>query len=228
LPVPAPATALLLKDHTVVHTSETVELVTPTGAALLATWLAACNNRPEQETFVAGGYGFGHRKLQSRPNLLRGSIMAGAEHEPAEGGCIVIETNTDDTVPELLGSLADRLLQSGALDVFFTPIQMKKHRPGTKISVLTDPSLSNQLKEIIFRETTTFGIREYPVQRTVLSRRPEEVSTPYGPVRVKIGSLGNSDITASPEHEDCAAIADKHGVAVRTVYEAALQAALSR
>jgi len=221
LPVPVPATVELLKGCRVTQTEEPFELVTPTAAALLATW--------REELPWTGGDGWtlsdsanaiGHRELQERPNLLRANLF-----EPGTAGeasdCLVLECNVDDTVPELLGSLTQALLDKGALDVFTAPVQMKKQRPGSLITVLCRPADRDTLLDTIFLETTTFGIREYRVARTVLQRRHESVETPYGPVRVKIGSWKGRDITRAPEHEDCAMRAREHGVPVRSVYEAA-------
>jgi pyridinium-3,5-bisthiocarboxylic acid mononucleotide nickel chelatase len=227
MPVPAPATAELLKGFPVAPDDEPFELVTPTGAALLTTWKT-------METFPSGsrilkvGQGFGHRTLNGRPNLLRamlmesGSVAASADACPATDACLVLECNLDDLTPELTGSLMERLLTAGALDVFLTPVQMKKQRPGILVNVLCRPEQREAMLDKIFRESTTFGVREYPVQRTVLERCHEFVETPFGRVRVKIGRWQGADITASPEYDDCLRAAESAGVPVRVVYEAAL------
>ena len=137
------------------------------------------------------------------------------------GTCLVLECNLDDTVPELLGSLCRQLLQQGALDVFTTPVQMKKQRPGTVLTVLANAADREAFVDAIFRETTTFGIRSYNVERIMLMRRIETVATPYGSIRVKVGTWKGRDITRSPEHDDCVVAAESAGVSVRTVFEAA-------
>ncbi len=139
--------------------------------------------------------------------------------------CSVIECNLDDTIPELLGSLTGQLLDEGALDVFTSSVQMKKQRPGVLLTVLSRPEDTKRFIDMIFSETTTFGIRESPVRRTILDRRYEPVETPYGQIRIKIGSRNGIDITRSPEHSDCAQCARQHNVPVRAVYEAAIHKA---
>lgn len=135
----------------------------------------------------------------------------------------MLKCNLDDTIPELVGSLSEKLIEKGALDVFTTPVQMKKQRPGTLLTVLCRSEDRELFLEMIFSETTTFGIREYLTHRTILERRHIEVETPYGKVRVKIGSWKGKDITRAPEHDDCVRCAREHNVPVRMVYEAALQ-----
>jgi len=225
MPLPVPATAELLKGHQVTHTDEPHELVTPTGAALLTTWLQRLPpSREYTETVVKkSGVGIGHRKLNGRPNMIRATLLETPGSDATQGSCSVIECNLDDTNPELLGSLAEQLMNDGALDVFTTPIQMKKQRPGTLLTVLSSAKDRERFINMIFAETTSFGIREYRVQRTMLARRHEPVETPYGQVRIKIGSRNGIDITQSPEHGDCLQCARLHNVSVRTVYEAAMR-----
>lgn len=227
MPVPVPATVELLKGHPVKQTSEPFELVTPTGAALLMTWsekLSGSNPCPTNCRVEATGVGFGQRKLQQRPNMIRAIMLqpeaASDELEP----CLVLECNLDDTVPELLGSLSQKLLAGGALDVFTTSVQMKKQRPGTLLTVLCRLDDREAMLDAIFTESTTFGVREHVTRRTVLGRRHQAVETDYGTVRVKIGTWKGRDITTAPEHGDCVRCAEERGVAVRTVYEAALRA----
>ncbi len=233
-PSPAPATVELLKGAAVCEVDEPFETVTPTGAALLTSWRNA-DAVPAGARVVATAYSFGHRRLKSRPNLLRATLL---EHRPVAGvvdpgvadpgrppgECLVLECNLDDTTPELIGALTGRLLEAGALDVYTLPIQMKKQRPGVLLGVLCEPAAREALLDLIFRGCTTFGVREYPVRRTVLTRRHETVQTPYGPVRVKIGTWKGEDVTRAPEFEDCAQAARAHEVSVRAVYEAALRA----
>lgn len=225
LPVPVPATIELLKGHPIEKTDEPFEMVTPTGAALLTTWKKYFpNNAADASTIIKDtGIGFGQRKLKNRINMLRAVMMEPATDKSEENSntCIVIESNLDDITPELIGSLCERLLQEGALDVFTTPIQMKKQRPGSLLTVLSSPADKERLINIIFEESTTFGVREYATQRTILQRRHKTVKTPYGDVRMKIGSLNGKDITHSPEYEDCVKCAKEHNIALRKVYDAA-------
>lgn len=181
----------------------------------------------ETYTPVGVGYGFGHRKLDSRPNMLRATVLSHVPSPPdarPSGNCLVLECNLDDTVPELLGSLTRKLLSQGALDAFTTPVQMKKQRPGTLLTVLCDAGTRDLLVDTVFTESTTFGIREHTVHRTMLERRHVDVETPYGTVRIKVGTWKGNDITRAPEHDDCVKRAEEHGVPVRSVYEAALRA----
>lgn len=223
MPLPAPATVALLRGHPMVETGETVELVTPTGAALLSAWAEALPfPGGAQFSVVSEGNAFGARKLARRPNLLRALMLESGES--SSDHCLVLECNLDDAVPELIGSLSQKLMDSGALDVFSTAIQMKKQRPGTLLTVLCAPADRGKCLDLIFRESTTFGVREHLTSRTVLERRHVTVATPYGDVRVKVGRWKGDDITRSPEHEDCAKLAREKNVPVRTVYEAAQRA----
>ncbi len=226
LPVPAPATVELLKGMQVVPADEPFELVTPTGAALLGAWATPGSVPPADGRLVRAGHGFGRHPLTSRPNVLRALLMESAPKSSADT-CLVLECNLDDTVPELLGNLLSGLLEAGALDVFLTPVQMKKQRPGTLVTVLCRPGDRERLLDLIFGESTTFGVREYPVRRTILPRRMEAVATPHGKVRVKLGEWKGRIVTRAPEHEDCVRLAHRAGVPVRAVYEAALAAALA-
>ena len=134
----------------------------------------------------------------------------------------MLECNLDDMAPEFIGHLFNRLLEQGALDVFVTPVQMKKNRPGAMLTVLCSPNKRDEMLDLIFRESTTFGVREYNVCRTMLPRRFETVKTPYGKVRVKIGSWKGKEITRAPEYEDCRKLAEKAKVPLRRIYEAVL------
>ena len=229
LPVPAPATVELLAGHDVVRTTEPFELVTPTGAAILTTWKEKKPLEPAAGSacarIIRAGCGFGHRKLSGRPNMLRAILLETCGGEAASGdSCLVLECNLDDTVPELLGSLAQKLMDQGALDAFTTSVQMKKQRPGTLLTVLCRAGDRDRFLDLVFRESTTFGIREYFTSRTVLERRHEQVETAYGAIRIKIGRWKGEDITRAPEYEDCVRCAREHNVSVRVVYEAATQA----
>ena len=222
-PVPAPATLELLKGFPVVYVDEPHELVTPTGAALLTSWphldAPPAGSRPLQT-----GYSFGHRTLDSRPNLLRATLLesegAGADSDV----CLVLECNVDDTTPELIGVLIHRLLEAGALDAFTIPAQMKKQRPGVLLTILCRPPDRESLLDLVFRGCTTFGVREHLTARTMLERRFAEVQTEYGPVKIKVGRWRGEDITFAPEMEDCLRLAREQNVSARTIYEAACRA----
>ena len=222
LPSPAPATVELLKGFAVEQTQEKFELVTPTGAALLTTWKNT-GLVPAGAIINRTGYGFGHFELNSRPNLLRATLFDSEKREQNNEQCLVLECNIDDMAPELIGHLFNRLLEQGALDVFVTPVQMKKNRPGAMLTVLCSPDKREEMLDLIFRESTTFGVREYIVRRTILPRRFETVKTPYGNVRVKIGSWKGKEITRAPEYEDCRILAEKVKVPLRRIYEAAFR-----
>lgn len=228
IPVPAPATVNLLKGHPLVRTDEPYELVTPTGAALLMTWqqvLPAPSPDAGLWAITAAGTGFGTRTLTSRPNMLRAVLMESIQPDQAlHDECLVLECNLDDTTPEIIGALTQRLLAAGALDVFTTSIQMKKQRPGVLFTVLCHPGLRDHALDLIFRESTTFGVREHLTRRTMLERHLVKVQTPYGLVRVKVGTWKGRTVTHSPEYDDCLRLAGAHGVPVRAVYAAAQRA----
>ena len=174
-------------------------------------------------TIRATGWGAGTRDLP-HPNLLR-LFLGEPATRPQEQRLVLIETNIDDMNPELFGHLMERLLEAGALDVFYTPIVMKKSRPATLVSVLSEPSLVDTLSDILFRETTTLGVRLTDVARRCLDREWREVQTEYGPVRVKIGRLDDEILTIAPEYEDCVRLAKEKGVPAKAVYDAAREAA---
>lgn len=227
LPSPAPATVELLKGHPVNSIDEPFELVTPTGAALLTAWKTV-EGPPSCARLTACGYGFGHRTLNTRPNVIRGLLFETTPPASLENDvCLVMECNLDDTSPELIGSLTQQLMEKEALDVFTTPVFMKKQRPGTLLTVLCREKDREALQQLIFEESTTFGIREYLSRRTILPRQRRLVETPFGPIHIKQGMRGGHVITLSPEYDDCRAAALNHNVPVRTVYEAAWFAARS-
>jgi hypothetical protein len=182
------------------------------------------------------GYGAGSRNFEGHSNVLRltvgEAVEAGTlnarETEPALEEVVVLEANLDDLSPQVVGYAADLLLREGALDVFTTAVQMKKGRPGTLMTVLARPQSESQLREILFRETSTLGVRSRREQRHVLARRHESVITPWGDVRIKIGRKGNADANAAPEYEDCRRIAAEKGVALKTVMQEALRLYLDK
>ena len=220
-PSPAPATVELLRGFPISATDEPFELVTPTGAALLTTW-KSIDRIPEGARLQGIGCGLGHHALHHRPNLLRAMVFTAEPASPVPADtCLVLECNLDDTTAELMGLLSTRLMDSGALDVFFTSIHMKKNRPGVLLSVLCEPLKKDILLDLIFRESTTLGVREYETRRTVLDRRMTGVTTPYGTIAVKVGTWKGQAVTWAPEMEDCVRAAHQHGKPVREVYEAA-------
>ncbi len=220
LPVPVPATVELLRGMAVCQTDEPFELVTPTGAALLSCWQS---DLPANGKVLASAYGFGTRKLNSRPNMLRAILLESGDSQGDEchDRCMVMECNIDDCPPEIVGSLFDRLFKAGALEVFSQPVLMKKQRHGMLLTVICLPELMAALEEIIFSETTTFGIRSHQVERSKLSRRMVTVVTPYGKISLKAGFRDHKLYSLSPEHDDCVAAAALHDVTVKEVYTAA-------
>ncbi|MFQ5744480.1 MAG: nickel pincer cofactor biosynthesis protein LarC [Acidobacteriota bacterium] len=228
LPVPAPATARLLSGAPVYARGPAAELVTPTGAALAATLSDSFGGWPEV-TLVAVGYGAGDHEFGDFPNVLRMAIGdAATERAPLtcghSGPVSVIETNIDDMSPQLFGSVVAQLLEAGALDAYTTPVFMKKNRPGVLLTVLTLSKDVDRLADLIFRQTTTLGLRTYPVGRRELHRRHVVAATPWGQVRVKVARLGGTVVTCTPEYDDCEALARASGVPLKKVLQAATSA----
>lgn len=222
LPNPGPAAMGLLKGFPMVPVDIDREILTPTGAALLATFVREPGRFPDM-TLTAIGWGAGEWDLPQRANVAR--ILIG-EKTPSEQSDAVylIETNLDNAPGELVGYLFEKLLKAGALDVYTTPIQMKKSRPGVKISVLAAPSTRAAVEEILLRETPTFGVRRTLMERSKLNRTEVRVPTRYGEIRLKVGTLDGETLKASPEYEDCKTAAEKHGVALSKVADAAREA----
>lgn len=223
LPVPAPATARLLEGFEVYTAGEPGERVTPTGAAIVAELATPARGVPRMR-LEATGYGAGTKDF-AEPNVAR--ILLGeadASTEEASEELALLECNIDDMNPEYYGFIVERLLQDGALDAYMTPIVMKKGRPSIMLSVLCRPSHSANLLRLIFRESTTLGVRERRVTRHALARDVAMVQTPYGRVRVKGAHRPGVAPTGAPEYEDCRAAALAHGVPLRDVYDAALRA----
>jgi uncharacterized protein (TIGR00299 family) protein len=219
-PVPPPATARLVQGVPVYGEGDG-ELVTPTGALLVTGHATEYGPLPPMR-IEATGHGAGSRDTRGRPNVLR--LIVGQEEARAEGRVLVLETEVDDAAPQLLGPLLDRLLAAGALDAYFTPVQMKKGRPGVLVTALAPPDRREAIEELLFRETTTLGVRRQEWLRTELERETATVATPYGPVRVKVGRRGSVVYNAWPEFEDCQRLAAEAGVAVKEVLAAALAA----
>jgi len=219
-PVPPPATARLVTGVPVYGEGEG-ELVTPTGALLVTGHATEYGPLPAMR-IEAAGHGAGSRDTRGRPNVLR--LIVGQADARSEGRVLVLETEVDDAAPQLLGPLLERLLAAGALDAFFTSVQMKKGRPGVLVTVLAPPEKRETIEELLFRETTTLGVRRQEWLRTELERETATVATPYGSVRVKIGRRGAVVYNAWPEFEDCQRLAAEAGVAVKEVLAAALAA----
>jgi uncharacterized protein (TIGR00299 family) protein len=219
MPLPAPGTAELLKGVPLAESDVEMELTTPTGAAILTTVVDQFGPLPAM-TIEAIGLGAGTREVPGQANLLR--LFVGQVAVPAGSDRVwVLETNLDDLPGEIIGYTVTQLLAAGALDAFVTPVLMKKNRPGVLVTVLCDEPQIARMEEVLFRETTTLGIRRYPVSRHKLKREAAEVTTAYGVVKGKLGWLEGRPPTFSPEHDDCARIAAEQGVALRSVYEAA-------
>jgi hypothetical protein len=197
------------------------EMVTPTGAAIVAA-LAQQGSIPQLH-ITAVGYGSGERTLPDRPNLLR-VLLATLVDTPREEQLLVLETNIDDLNPELYEHVMERLFAAGARDVCFLPLQMKKNRPGVMLWVLGGIPDRERLSAIIFAETSTIGIRAYPVSRLALRRESREVNTPYGSVRVKLSHTPEGRVHAAPEYEDCKRLAQEKNIPLKVVYEEALLA----
>jgi pyridinium-3,5-bisthiocarboxylic acid mononucleotide nickel chelatase len=222
LPVPAPATAELLRDKPVYSAGPETELTTPTGAAILATLSKSFGPVPPMR-LLSQGFGAGDKDFPIQANVLR--VLVGERTGASESTTVsVIEANIDDTTPQVLGYTMERLLAAGALDVTLAPILMKKNRAATLLSVIAAPELSEALTQIVFAETTTLGVRVYQAARRVLARSSSTVETLYGSVRVKHNDNGGFQ----PEFEDCKRAAETHAVPLRTVIAEANQAFLKQ
>lgn len=219
LPLPAPATLALLNGIPITGSELQAELVTPTGAALLAGLVQGWGQIPPMR-LLGVGYGAGSRDLPI-PNVLR-LLLGEAEGENDEVETLeLLESNIDDQNPQLYEHTLDLLFQAGALDAWLTSIQMKKNRPGTLLSILCRPGDTERLSHIVFQETTTLGVRQQTLQRKALQRAMRTVETPYGPVRVKVARLPGGGSKFSVEYEDCRLLAQKQGVPLREVMQAA-------
>lgn len=221
-PVPVPGVVALCKDVPLVQTDIESELVTPTGAALITTLAEGYGAAPAM-TLVGVGYGAGGRNHASTPNVVRLRLGKAIADPGTAQTCTMLEANLDDMNPEILGYVFERLIAAGALDVFVTPVVMKKNRPGHMLSVLTTSDEAERIAQIVLAETTTLGVRYHEVQRHTLPRSQETVTTPYGPIRVKVAHLDDNRRVA-PEYEDCADLARRRGVPLQDVYTAALLA----
>lgn len=220
--IPAPATAELLRGVPLAESSVPFELTTPTGAAILAVLADGYGPLPAMQIDRIG-WGAGQRELENQPNVLRLFVGVAVETFPADE-IWVLETNLDDVSGELIAYCTARLWEAGALDVYTTAIQMKKNRPGTKLTVLCQAAQVQPIEEIVFAETTSLGVRRWPASRHVLHRRPHQVHTEWGPVEGKLGWLPGRTPRFSPEYEACRRIAAERGLPLHTVYETAQRA----
>ena len=221
-PVPAPATARLLKNAPIYVGPQKVEMVTPTGALLVTAYAQEFGPVPPMR-IAQIGYGAGNRDFADTPNVLR--VLVGESDASASSHTIVvIEAEIDDMNPQIFGVVMDRLLAQGALDVFYTPIQMKKNRPGTLLSVIAVPEAREALTATIFRETTTIGVRYREMTRECLDRRMVTVTTSVGDVRIKVAARDGQILNASPEFEDCVRLGAEHDVPAKNVQAMAMKA----
>jgi pyridinium-3,5-bisthiocarboxylic acid mononucleotide nickel chelatase len=227
-PVPAPATVELLQGAPVFSSGIQAELLTPTGAAIVKTLASRFGAFPEMKV-EKSGYGAGTRDFPGHANVVRLTVGEAASHLAANTNqetISVLEANLDDLNPQVFGYVLDRLLAEGALDVFSMPVQMKKNRPGTLLTILSKPEDSARLTKIVFTETTTLGVRQRQEQRSTLTRRWVPVSTPWGEVHMKIASLNGTVTNYAPEYEDCRRIAEEKHVPLKSVMQEAMQAYL--
>ena len=229
-PIPAPATLAILgaRGIEVSQCEEPHELITPTGAAILAEFAESFG---PMRSVVAEkiGYGLGTRDNKTRPNVLRAILgMAaakGGDHDWEHDTVVMLEANIDDLNPEILGHVMDRAFSTGALDVFYTPIHMKKNRPGVKLTVLCGEAEAENLTELVLRETSAFGVRRLTAERRKLQREFTVAQTSFGEVAVKLGKLDSNIVQVAPEFESCKTVAARAGVPIKEVYAAALRAA---
>lgn len=221
LPVPAPATALLLKKASIYQNHLSGELVTPTGALLMVCLAESFGPLPAM-TLASVGHGAGTRDLPE-PNILRAMVGEQAALGNSRGRMVLLETNIDDMNPQIMGYLMDLLLKAGAADVYFAPVQMKKGRPGTVLSVMVAEAFEPAAVNIIMRETTTLGVRRQAVERYVLPREKVKVSTRYGLIAGKLAELPQGGAKFQPEYDSCRAASQKHQVPLRMVMDAAIR-----
>jgi pyridinium-3,5-bisthiocarboxylic acid mononucleotide nickel chelatase len=229
LPVPAPATVELLKGASVYSSGVQAELVTPTGAAIVKTLVKRFGTFPEMK-IEKSGYGAGMRDFPGHANVLRltiGEAQTQIAGKTLQETISVLEANLDDMNPQVFGYVLDRLLEEGALDVFGLPVQMKKNRPGMLLTVLCQREDVSKLTDLIFKETTTLGVREREEKRRILARKWITVGTRWGNVRLKVASMNGTVTNYAPEYEDCRKIAAAHRVPLKSVIQEAMQGYLS-
>ena len=219
-PIPPPAVTELLKGVPFYATEIKGELLTPTGAAIITTVCSDYGPIPQMKT-AATGYGAGTREYQDFPNVLRVLLGETDAQTATDERCWMLETNIDDASPQIIGHVMDRVLALGALDCFFTPVQMKKNRPGVLLSVLCKDAEKEAVMKLLFTETTTLGVRSYEVARRALQRSIVRVETQYGPIDVKVAHLDGRVVNEMPEFEQCREAAAKANVPVKIVEDAA-------
>jgi uncharacterized protein (TIGR00299 family) protein len=220
-PVPAPATVKLLAGAPVYSSGVQSELVTPTGALIITAYASSFGPTPAM-TMRQAGYGAGDRDLPGTPNVLR--VLVGESGEPSSvESIVVLECEIDDMNPQIFGPVMDRLYEAGALEVYFSSVQMKKNRPGTLLTILATPEQRQTLTGIVFRETTTIGVRYHEVMRERLDREMVVVETPMGSVRFKVARLAGEVVNAAPEFDDCVRLATERRLAVKDVQAAAVK-----
>lgn len=222
LPVPAPATAELLKDVPIYSSGVDGELVTPTGAVIVSTLAKKFGPMPAMR-IVSIGYGAGEKEFEKHPNVARlfvgesADAIKAATGAPGDEVVSVIEANLDDMSPQLYGYLAEQALAAGALDVTCSSVQMKKNRPGIQVSILCEPDKSDALARLLFEQSTTIGLRIHEARRKVLERESVRVETEYGPISVKVAKQNGKALNVAPEYEDCQRIAAEKGVPLKEV-----------
>lgn len=222
LPVPAPATAALIAGVPVYAAGPPGEKLTPTGALLVTEFADEYGVLPPMRIEHIG-YGAGSRDPKDYPNVLR-VLVGESEEAGATDRVTVVECEIDDMNPQLFGVLMDRLYEAGAVDVFYTAVQMKKNRPGTHVTVLAPPARRQAVADALFRDSTTIGLRYRDVDRDTLPRELVTVTTPFGDVRCKVARHGAGVANVAPEFDDCVRLSDEHGVPVKDVQAAAMQA----
>ena len=220
-PIPSPATIEILAGLPLSQIAVPFELITPTGAALVAEFQSSVGVFPAIRP-TKTGYGLGSRDLPERANVLR-AILAEKIASSGPERLVEVQATIDDMTPELLGAAIDKIRETGAAEAFFSPVQMKKSRPGILLTTLCHPDQLAEVQEIILRHTSTFGVRYREVDRLALERTFVSVTTPHGALAIKLGMLRGEVIQVAPEFEDCRKAAEKAGVPIKTVYDAAMQ-----
>jgi uncharacterized protein (TIGR00299 family) protein len=221
-PIPAPATVRLLEGVPVYSGTQRAEMVTPTGALLITEYATEFGGIPSMKIGRIG-YGAGARNFEDTPNVLR--VLIGESDAAVSSHTVtVIEAEIDDMNPQIFGVVMEKLLGQGALDVFYTPIQMKKNRPGTLLSIIATPATRETLTSTVFRETTTIGVRYRDMTRECLDRESRTVDTPFGPIRFKVARRAGEVLNAAPEFDDCVRVANATGRSVKEIQAAATKA----
>jgi pyridinium-3,5-bisthiocarboxylic acid mononucleotide nickel chelatase len=221
-PVPAPATARLLKGVPIYAGEVAKELVTPTGALIVTSYASSYGALPAMRV-ESIGYGAGSRDFDAHPNVLRMFLGESIHAEQAET-IVRIECEIDDMNPQLFGPLMDRLSAAGALDVFYAPVQMKKNRPGTLVTAIAPPDRREAIVSVLFNETTTIGVRYDEMLRDRLDREIRTIETPVGTIRFKVAGRAGRILNAAPEFDDCARIAAERGMSIKDVQAIATKA----